>query len=313
MTDTNARISDSARELLERLRAISGTRTMSGQHNYPNHGSLHSDAAARIGGAYPAVWGSDFGFAGGDDKDSVLARPQIVKEAIRQHQAGSVVTLMWHAVRPIEDEPVTFIDSIQGRVADGEWDDLLTPGTEIHARWIAQVDTVAGFLTQLRDAGVPVLWRPYHEMNGDWFWWCGRSGPRGYSALWRALHDRLVRHHALDNLLWVWNANAPSGEHAGPYGDFYPGHDVVDVLASDIYRGDFAMRYYDDLVALASGKPIAIGECGELPSAEILNDQPLWCWFMTWSGMIEHANTEETVRAVYASPRVLHRPAHLPG
>jgi mannan endo-1,4-beta-mannosidase len=47
----------------------------------------------------------------------------------------------------------------------------LTPGAELSKRWCAQVDTTAFYLKKLQDARVPILWRPYHEMNGDWFWW----------------------------------------------------------------------------------------------------------------------------------------------
>ena len=82
---------------------------------------------------------------------------------------------MWHAVRPIEDEPVKFSTSVQGKLTDAQWHDLVTPSTEINERWKSQVDVIAFYLKQLRDAHVPVLWRPYHEMNGGWFWWCQKK------------------------------------------------------------------------------------------------------------------------------------------
>src|ERR1700722_18607948 len=105
------------------LVSLKSQHTLSGQHNFPNTGSLYSDQAAQIAGKYPALWGQDFGFSGGDDKDSILARQAVVDEAKRQHALGSVITLMWHAVRPTEDEPVTFAESIQGSVSDSEWRD----------------------------------------------------------------------------------------------------------------------------------------------------------------------------------------------
>jgi len=90
---------------------------------------------------------------------------------------------MWHAVRPTEDEPVTFRESIQGELIDQEWQDLITAGTEINERWKSQVDVIVWFLKQLRNANVPVLWRPYHEMNGDWFWWGRKAGDAGAEKL----------------------------------------------------------------------------------------------------------------------------------
>ena len=54
------------------------------------------------------------------------------------------------------------------------------------------MDVIAWFLAQLREAGVPVLWRPYHEMNGGWFWWGKKTGQPGYAALYRMLFERLT-------------------------------------------------------------------------------------------------------------------------
>jgi mannan endo-1,4-beta-mannosidase len=231
-------------------------------------------------------------------------------EAKRQNAIGTVVTLMWHAVRPIEDEPVTFKEGVCGKLTDEEWNDLITPGTAVHARWESQVDIIAGFLGQLKAATVPVLWRPYHEMNGDWFWWGYRTGPRGYAALWRQLYERLVGHYGLNNLIWVWNANAPRGT-VLPHADCFPGHDYVDVLATDVYSADFKQSHHDDLVALAEGKPVALGEVGEVPTPDILDRQPQWAWFMVWSGLLTKSNTPEQIRAIYNYPRTLNFPGHV--
>jgi mannan endo-1,4-beta-mannosidase len=108
-------------------------------------------------------------------------------------------------------------------LTDEQWQELLTADAPLRKRWEAQVDVIAGYLKQLRDARIPVLWRPYHEANGDWFWWGGRGGENGYIALYRMTYDRLVHYHHLDNLIWVWNMNAPNGKNAGPYADYFPG------------------------------------------------------------------------------------------
>ncbi len=87
----------------------------------------YSDQTASIGGAHRAVWGQDFGFAADGTTDGVTFRRGIIDEAKRQHAAGSVITLMWHGVRPTEDESVTFEDSIcNGKLSDQDWQDLLT-------------------------------------------------------------------------------------------------------------------------------------------------------------------------------------------
>ncbi len=131
------------RALLKYLYSISGHYILTGQHNYPNTIANWTDRAYDLTGKYPAVFGQDFGFQGGADKDSILARPALVEEAMRQYRNGAIVTFTWHAVRPTDDEPVTFKDSVQGHLSDFEWPELLTPGTDLNKRWCAQVDVIA--------------------------------------------------------------------------------------------------------------------------------------------------------------------------
>ena len=304
----NPRATAEAGELLELVYRISGRRVLSGQHNTPRELSLYSDQAEQMTGEYPAIWGQDFGFARSGDMDGVNYRQDVIEEAKKQHAAGSIVTLMWHAARPTEEEPVTFLGSVcDGILPESDWQDLRTVGTQIHARWLRQVDVIAGLLAQLQILSIPVLWRPYHEMNGSWFWWGGRKGDTGSAALYRQLYDRLVNVHHLDNLVWVWNANAPRID-TMVYDGVYPGHDVVDILAADVYENDFRQSHHDDLVSLAEGRPVALGEVGRLPTAEILDAQPQWAWFMTWTKHLNTENNTTDVRKLFSSPRVLNRP-----
>ncbi|MGD0696369.1 MAG: glycosyl hydrolase [Terriglobia bacterium] len=304
----NPNASPEARALLQYLYSISGHYTLSGQHNYPNTVSRWTDRTYDLAGKYPAVFGQDFGFSADEDKDSTAGRPAMIEEVKRQYRNGAIITLTWHEVRPTVDEPVIFRENILSHLSDFEWSELLTPGSDLNKRWCAQVDVVAGFLKQLRDAHIPVLYRPYHEMNGNWFWWGGRKGETGSMALYRQIFDRFVNLHKLDNLIWVWNVNSPGAppNGPGPFSDFFPGLQYADVLSVDIY-GEFKASYYDDLLALAAGKPIALGEVGAVPSPSVLKQQPKWTWFMMWSELAEGANSLENLRAVFESPTVLNR------
>jgi mannan endo-1,4-beta-mannosidase len=301
----NPHATPEARALLAYLDSISGKATIAGQHNYPNVGARWTDMAYDLTAKYPGLFGGDFGFSGGEDKDSVLSRPAMIAEAERQYRNGAVVTLTWHEVRPTDDEPVTFHGSVQGHLTDAEWKELLTPGSPLNLRWQAQVDVIAGYLKQLQDAHVPVLFRPYHEINGKWFWWGGRPGQDGSVALYRQIYDRFVNVHHLDNLLWAWNVNAPGGN-AGAIEGYYPGAQYADVVTMDIY-GEFKQEYYTNILALAGDKPIALGEVGGLPSPEVLQKQPRWAYFMCWSEFIQEHNPLDLVIAVYHAPMVLTR------
>jgi mannan endo-1,4-beta-mannosidase len=301
----NPNATPEARTLLKQIDQISGHFTLTGQHNFPNHVSRWSDRIYDLTGKFPAIFGQDFGFSRGEDKDSVEGRPSMVEEAKRQYRNGAVIALTWHAVRPTDDEPVTFHDSVQGHLTDFEWNELLTPGTDLYNRWVEQVDVIAGYLRQLQDAGVPVLFRPYHEMNGNWFWWGGRPGEHGSAALYRQLYNRFVNVHHLNNLVWVWNVNSPS-ENAGPIASYFPGSEYADVVTMDIY-GEFKQSYYDDMLSLAGDKPIALAEVGAMPTLDVLAKQPRWAYFMMWSGLAESSNSSEQLQTMFHAPNLLNR------
>jgi mannan endo-1,4-beta-mannosidase len=300
--------------LLEYLQDISGKYILSGQHNFPISRDRNTQFASNYIGKTPAVWSQDFGFAKDGDKDSYLARPSIVEEAIRQHKLGSIVTLCWHAVPPTAEEPITFqplpgsdstkLASVQGRLTDEQFRDILRRGTPLHKQWIKQVDEIAGYLKQLQVANVPVLWRPYHEMNGDWFWWGGRyEGKYTTAALYRQMFDRFVKHHKLNNLIWVWSVDRPTRPDR-EFAKYYPGSEYLDVLAIDIYGNDFSQSYYDGLIALSKGKPIALGEVGNPPSTDILDAQPNWAYWVVWAGMVR-GTSRENYQKLDEDPRVL--------
>ena len=294
--------SEEAVALLEYIYSISGKQTISGQHCAPLVGSTRLSVVHRTMGHYPALFGQDFGFSYPGYWDGINYRQRIVDEAIRRYNEGFIITIMWHAVPPTEDEPVTFRESIQGSLTDQEWQDLVTPGTELNERWKSQVDVIAWFLKQLEFAKVPILWRPYHEMNGGWFWWGKKEGEDGYKKLWQMMFDRFVNFHGLNNLIWVYNTNEFK-EGVDPHETYYPGDKYVDILATDVYSEGFNQVNYDQLLELAGNKPIALGEVGTPPTVEKLKEQPGWTWFMSW-GEPGGRNFRET-RELYGCEQVL--------
>ncbi|HEY4653091.1 MAG TPA: glycosyl hydrolase [Cyclobacteriaceae bacterium] len=316
--------SSEAVALLEYIQSISGSHILSGQHNFPISRDRNSQFASDFIGETPVVWSQDFGFAEEGDKDSYLARPSIIDEAIRQHRLGSIITLCWHAVPPTASEPVTFqprpgsdstrLASVQGRLSDNQFRDILRRGTKLNKQWMKQVDEIAIYLKQLQDAKVPVLWRPYHEMNGDWFWWGGRhEGKYTTAALYRHIFDRLVNHHKLTNLIWVWSVDRPSRPDR-EFAKYYPGNEYLDILSIDIYGNDFDQSYYDGLMALSNGKPLVLGEVGNPPSLEILDNQPNWAYWVVWAGMVRGTSKEDYEKlAEDPGPLFMEDPAYSEG
>ncbi len=300
MLPVNPNASPEAAALLTRLYALTGNGILTGQHNYYEEPEHWYDEAAELSGFYPALWGSDFAYYTGGDFAGL--RQAMTDTAIAKGQQGVVIALTFHQPRP-SDPPTAGWESVTADVTEAEMQEIVTPGTVLYSRWKAQMDEVAGYLAQLRDAGVPVLWRPYHEMNAEFFWWGAR--PELFKQLWINTYQRLAVHHGLNNLIWLWNPNAESSwaYDSAPY---YPGHDYVDMLAMDIYNNDYRDSYYDKLVQLSGGRPIAIGENGELPDMDMLAaKQSRYVYFMTWPGYLTDKNSLSQIQAIYAHPRAV--------
>jgi len=332
--NVNSRSTKEAARLLNFLYEISGRYVLTGQHNYISAGSVQTERAAAFTGETPVIWGSDFSFCyqgkepqhfqhcgplnltmpGESVRETGLApeeaRERLVQSAIQKHREGFIITLMWHACPPGLGDCCdgNSIWTWDRRPSQERWDELVTDGTELNRAWKAHADVIAGYLKQLRDARVPVLWRPFHEMNGIWFWWCNKPGANGFKRLWIMMYDYYVNHHQLDNLIWVWNTNAPrnkAGDEAGAYEDFWPGSEYVDVLAADVYHSDWKQSHHDDLLKLAAGKPIALGEVGDIPSPQVLSRQKHWVWFMPWFSNMYRPGPGEAVKETYHLPQVL--------
>lgn len=290
-----------ARQLLKYLYKIQSKKTLSGMHNVLGRMSAPSDRVQRLTGHYPAIWGGDFGFADSThDIDNIKYRPRLVPEIKKQHARGAIIVLSYHQANPAIGEPCPFESGIISKLTDAQWQELLTPGTPLYQKWAAQMDLLASHLQQLQAAHIAVIFRPYHEMNGGWFWWGGRPGAQGYLALWQQLYTYYTEHHHLHNILWAWTPDKPNPG----VENFFPGRDKVDILGTDIYpRKDSAavvypQRWYDTMHHLAAGKPLALSEASVLVPPDLLTKQP-YVWFMSWGEMLFNANSEADIKRTY--------------
>ena len=148
--------------------------------------------------------------------------------------------------------------------------ELLAPGNAAHERWMDMLDNIADGLQELEDAGVVVIWRPLHEMNGRWAWWHQQTA-QNYTTLWRHMFDYFTNVRGLDNLLWAYSPmmNMSRWDYRATY--HYPGDQYVDLVGLDKYMdiGEDPLQLnrwgeYDDL--LSTGKPIGLFEFGPLPA-----------------------------------------------
>jgi len=89
---------------------------------------------------------------------------------------------MYRIIRAKGHDSLGFTDGVKGMVSDAEWEKIITPGTvenDLSYQQNSKIDRPVPYLKQLQEQRIPVLWRPFHEMNGMWFWYGNRPGPDG--------------------------------------------------------------------------------------------------------------------------------------
>ncbi|WP_342481172.1 PA14 domain-containing protein [Paenibacillus sp. FSL L8-0340] len=298
----NPDASAEAVKLLSNLYSITGKGIITGQHDYLESPDEFSNKLKGTSGEYAALHGYELGVISGQSESTAASqRKNVVNSAINWYKNGGIVTMTFHQNLP---GTAYLWSNVQKPLTQAEFNRYVTPGTTEYASLITDLDKVAVSLKSLRDAGVPVLWRPYHEMNGNWFWWGKKSN---FAELWNIMYDRFVNVHQLNNLLWVWNPNAPNAW-SDPYALTYPGASKVDVLAADIYDNDYMNKYYDSLLSLAAGKPIGIGENGEMPStAKLKLSQKNFVFMMNWGKMLYEKNSTTTIKSFMSDSYTLTR------
>ena len=292
---------------LNYLYSIRGRGTVVGMHEkISGLPSQHTEHAAQISGRYPGLWSGDFLF-----DYNRRSRQNMIDEAKRRWNAGTMINIMYHSCNPATantGEECQYDDNYKGpwsKMSDASWQELITDGTNLNRKWKQWLDEIAVYLQDLKNNGVEVMFRPFHEMNQGAFWWGGRPGPSGTLRLYQISHDYMTNVKRLDNLIWVWNVQ-DFGNLGNDVQNYNPGSNYYEVVSLDVYSG-FETWKYDVMRNIAGGKPIAIGECDVLPDASRLASEPLWTFFMSWSELTFDKNSEDTIRSVYNSQQAITR------
>jgi hypothetical protein len=228
-------------------------------------------------GHYPALIGLDF--MNHTRNYYWYDKSVVVNEARNWYNSNGLVAICWHWRDPSRATEAFYTSETQFDISKITG----TTSAEYQAM-LSDIDIIAVYLKQLDNDKIPVLFRPLHEASGGWFWW-GAKGPEPCKALWRLMYDRLVNHHGLKNLIWVWTTDAAANNL-----DWYPGDEYVDILGADIYAadGDFSSQVlaYNAIKEKFGGrKLITLSENGPVPDPDnLVADRAHWSWFMPWYG-----------------------------
>ncbi|MGO4495548.1 glycosyl hydrolase [Paenibacillus sp. 2RAB27] len=249
------------------------------------YGYNEIDRVAELTGKFPAMIGYDFGFkhSYGSLTDLSTERSTIVEQSADYWKKGGLVQISWHEINPLECIPDDVgWDSVICHMSQADFDAITTPGTTQYNKWLTHVDMIAGYLKSLRDQGVVVLWRPYHEMNGSWFWWGGKSGA-SFKKLWQNMYDRYTNYHGLNNLIWVWSPDKTGTQNS----TYYPGDAYVDLGGVDLYTNSRTDTEFtssnSELTTLLGSKRFGLAEIGLLPTESSVQTNFDYTWFLVWT------------------------------
>ncbi|WP_294475819.1 glycosyl hydrolase [uncultured Ruminococcus sp.] len=313
LTDKNA--TPEAKSLMAYLKSVYGSHIIAGQQEIygGGHGGNYeweNEYLKDLTGKVPAIRGVDFmnynPLYGWDDGTT----ERCIEWATER---GGIVTASWHINIPKDFANYTLGDKLDWKECtyknyqsgegskDFDTRNVVVKGTKEYDYFQLAIKDLAAQLTRLQDAGVPVIWRPLHEAQGNegnysdgtaWFWW-GDRGAETYKQVWKLLYTALTEEYGLHNLIWEFNSYDYTNS-----ASWYPGDDYVDIVAYDKYnveynRGDGKSSgpnllaipaKFDALYALTNGrKMVAMAENDTIPALDnLVVEDAGWLYFCPW-------------------------------
>lgn len=321
--------------LMNYLTEVYGNYIISGQQEIYGSGNdgdmeLEFEWLYNLTGKYPAIRGFDFmnynPLYGWEDGTT----DRIIDWV---NTRNGIATGCWHINVPRDFssyELGEFVDWKKATYKPTETDfntaNAVIPGTKEYEYVMMTIDDLAGQLLILQDNNVPIIFRPYHEAEGNgglngegaWFWWAS-AGAEVFKQLWEMLYTELTITYGIHNLIWTYNSYVYSTSPA-----WYPGDDLVDIVGYDKYNTiynrydglsgvpneDAITTIFYQLVDLTNGtKMVAMTENDTIPSVQNLTEEKAgWLYFCPWYGehlMSSAFNYPETLTKLYQSDYVI--------
>ncbi len=311
---SNPNADDNTKRLYKFLCDIYGKYSLTGQYADDGRTSTEYSRIYKQTGGHFAMLGMDMsGYSSGSVAYGTDSNT--IEFAYDFYQnGGGIVTLCWHWTSPkdyqVSDEQNPWYSSFYKEGSKLELDKIMNGEDEAGYEALMQdIDNISYQLERLRDAGVPVLWRPLHEASGGWFWW-GNCQPESYIKLWNVMYDKMTNEHNLTNLIWVWNAQDAA---------WYPGDETVDIVATDIYAGNRVDSCYSGSFSYlaeipSENKLVALSENGcVMDPDKVMQGNSRWLYWGTWSNpftldkgvLNDEYTTMEVLEKAYQSDRTL--------
>ncbi|UCF35543.1 MAG: beta-mannosidase [Acidobacteriota bacterium] len=284
------------RTLFAKLHRLSRLGTLFGHQDDRAYGVHWKEEEVRsdvfdVCGDFPAVSGWDLGELGKERNLDGVSFDKMQQWMIDIHRRGGINTVSWHMVNLANDS--------------NSWDTTrsvqrILPGGDLHGKFLSKLDLFAAFANDLQVDGelVPLIFRPWHEHNGNWFWWgAAHCSVEEYKSLWRFTVEYLRDRKGVHSLLYAYSPNTFQSE--AEYLERYPGDEYIDILGFDDYANvrDSEERSRKNLARQIQAVVRLAGERGKLPA-----------WTETGLEGLSNPNwfTSILLNALTASPQAKH-------
>ncbi|MGC4102810.1 glycoside hydrolase family 26 protein [Ferruginibacter sp.] len=247
-------------------------------HGWSSSDTSRSDVRS-VTGSHPAVIGVDFsGLSGRPDDMIEKEKTRLQKIITDTYNRGGVITVAWHFNNPVSEPVFYWKDSTSAPAVKN-----IIPGGSHHQKYKAILSTIAALAKSVKGKDgklVPMIFRPYHELDGYWFWW-GKPycTAHEFKTLWQFTVSYLRDSLHVHNFIYAFSPDNTFGTEA-QYLERYPGNDYVDMVGMDNYNdlGRYGIYKMDSAIlklkivadyALKAGKLAALTETGleSIPNA----------------------------------------------
>jgi hypothetical protein len=198
-------------------------------------------------------------------------------------------------------------DGYDGSKTKVSIDTILQVGTNENTVFNQRIDAIAKRMLTVQAGNGVVIFRPFHEAGGTWFWWSMETGAQ-YVRLWKYTFDRVINTNGVKNALWLHPYDG------SPQASFYPGKEYVDIGGADNYNKAYDYSPMTSIFTAArtifgTTMPIALHECGPVVDPDQLQSSKTnWVFFSIWTQPYpEQYSTVAELQKVYSSSYVVSR------
>ena len=236
------------KSLFKNMKMLSKNHTMFAHQHATEYGHGWRGEEGRsdvksVCGSHPAMIGVDLsGFSGRSDEAIERTKNDLRKNVVETYNRGGVTTAAWHMSNPVSEGGFYWKDEISLPAVK-----YIIPGGEAHNKYKEILNGIGEWANTLKGKDgtlAPVIFRPFHEFDGGWFWWGAPHCTKDeFVSLWKFTVSYLRDSLEVHNFIYAFSPDNKFNSEA-QFLERYPGDEWVDMVGMDNY-GDMGRDRYD--------------------------------------------------------------------